>query len=144
VLFRSDGEVQFDDGSGAKVTMKDLGISCPVLVNATKPYLEELPDPNADTAPGAAPGMGSRGAVGGPNPMGGMGGMPGEPGMPGMPGMGSAGGRRPMAGGDPATAANTIKLQRFDFTVHFCWQPKTPSERQALKALEKAKTSGQP
>jgi hypothetical protein len=83
-------------------------------------------------------------------PMGGLMGGPmgGEP-VPGRgplePGLGGGGARRPAPGADPAATPNTIKLQRCDFTVHFCWQPKTPSERQAaLKAQEKAKTPGQP
>jgi type IV pilus assembly protein PilM len=35
-----------------------------------------------------------------------------------------------------------IKLQRFDFVVQFCWQPKLPSERRAAK--EAAKAAQQP
>ncbi len=37
----------------------------------------------------------------------------------------------PEAGGGmrTATAGNTVALRRFDFVVHFCWIPTTPSER---------------
>ena len=51
----------------------------------------------------------------------------------------AAGGNR---GGDD-TANNKIKLQRFDFVVQFCWQPKLPSERRAAKE-EAKKTQQQP
>jgi hypothetical protein len=36
-------------------------------------------------------------------------------------------------------------LKQFDFVVQFCWQPRTPQERQKAKeALEKAKPPAQP
>jgi hypothetical protein len=35
-------------------------------------------------------------------------------------------------------------LQRFDFNVQFCWQPKSPSERRALKEKEAANKAQQP
>ena len=34
---------------------------------------------------------------------------------------------------EKADGSGKIKLQRFDFNVQFCWQPKSPSERRALK-----------
>ncbi|MBN2473750.1 MAG: type IV pilus assembly protein PilM [Pirellulales bacterium] len=38
-----------------------------------------------------------------------------------------------------------VRLERFDFTVHFCWQPLSPSERETIRAEdEEAKASGQP
>ena len=100
------------DGQGVEpVSMKELGIGYPVLVDPRKirvvqavdPYAE--PDPAAAGAPGAAmPG----GAMG----MGmGMAGMPGE-----MGGMG-------------ANRGKTITLRRFDFVVQFCWQPTPPTAR---------------
>ena len=104
--------------------MKDLGITCPVLINPLKVYEEEIADPNAE---GAAAGAGGMAAVRGS-----------EPGLgPGVPDITATAEWNP----DDATGANTIKLQRFDFVVHFCWQPKTPSERHnAQKTAEKAKT----
>jgi type IV pilus assembly protein PilM len=35
-------------------------------------------------------------------------------------------------------AGEKIRLQRFDFDVQFCWQPKSPSERHAQKEKESA------
>ena len=44
-----------------------------------------------------------------------------------------------------AAAPSTIRLQRFDFVVQFCWQPKTPTERRdAKKAKEQAANPAQP
>ena len=107
-----------DDPSGVEeVTLQELGISYPVLVNPLKVESESLKNPNADPETG--------GRVGGGAEMGLMG--------------GAARPRRtPVAGGDTG-AADAIKLQRFDFVVHFCWQPKTATERrEAKKALEQA------
>jgi len=39
------------------------------------------------------------------------------------------------AGGDPAHS-DTVKLKRFDFTVQFCWQPKTLTERHELEKTQ--------
>ena len=57
------------------------------------------------------------------------------------PGLGGKLGNRPLGGnGNDSSGANTIELQRFDFLVHFCWQPTTPSDRRnAQKTAEKAK-----
>ena len=57
---------------------------------------------------------------------------------PGMVGGADAGrergggiGMRPEAGGEgnDAPVLKRFRLKRIDFTVQFCWQPKTPSER---------------
>jgi len=96
-----------------EVSLQDLGISYPVLINPLKVEPEEIVNPNADAPTGAAL----------------------RAGMPGNP-LGPGGVRKkPPAGaeGEDSAAPSTIKLQRFDFVVHFCWQPKTASERQAAK-----------
>ena len=86
--------------------------------------------------------MGPRGAMGrrgmmGPGMMGpGMMG-PGMTGRgmmgPGMMGPGMMGPGMPRAARPPRRAGlprpGAIRLMRFDFDVQFCWQPKTPSER---------------
>ncbi len=107
----SDGPDGFEE-----VSLQELGVSYPVLVNPLKVEKEEIIDPNADTPTGVRAG----GAA-----------------MPGIVGPGATG-RRPNATGAGAEGADsaapsTIKLQRFDFVVHFCWQPKTASERLAAK-----------
>jgi len=89
------------------VGLRELGVSYPVLVNPLKVEEVELADPNA--IPDAMP----RGEAMG---LGGLGG-------------------RTRGPADPSPGA--IRLKRFDFTVHFCWQPKTPSERRAAKKAEK-------
>jgi hypothetical protein len=108
-----------------KVSMKDLGISLPVLVNPLRVYDESVTDPNAEAAGGAG---------GGPA---------------GLPQGGAMG--RAAAADNGVPVANEIKLQRFDFVVQFCWQPKTPLERrkaakekEAKEALEKANAPAQP
>jgi hypothetical protein len=113
------------------VSLRDLGVLCPVLVNPERVFEEEIVNPNAD-AETARTAPGGRG--------GGMG-MMGEMGM-GIPGAG-----RPRTGlssaGDPTTNA-TIKLQRFNLDVQFCWQPKTPSERHAQKKPPEAAAQPRP
>ena len=94
------------DREGLKlVSMRELGISHPVLVNPMKVYMQEIEDPNIDVEAQAAANV--------------------------------AGGRRqPQAAN--LRGKNVISLQRFDFDVQFCWQPKTPSEREEAKEKELA------
>ena len=115
-----------DRGGLETMSMEELGIVHPVLVNPLKVYPQEVIDPNAE------PEMGYGGAG---NMM--EGGMPGMAGMPGM--------TRPRPAAGAAAGANTgniISLLRFDFDVQFCWQPKTPSERHEAK--EKGKPGENP
>lgn len=101
-----------DPNTVEEVTLQDLGISYPVLINPLRVEPETLKDPNAE------PDTGGR-ALGA------------EP--------GGARTRKPAAGAGNTGAGDDIKLQRFDFVVHFCWQPKTATERhEAKKALEQA------
>jgi type IV pilus assembly protein PilM len=96
------------------VSMADLGVSYPVLVNPARIVNVELPNPNA--VPDAT----------GPAVMGG--------------GLGAAGGRaRTPAGAGNDASAGTISLKKFDFVVQFCWQPKTPTMRQEAQKAKKAK-----
>ena len=117
-----EGRLQLPTGAGGKldgVTMKDLGISCPVLVNPMRVYEVEVIDPSAEPEMARAGGMG----------------MPMDP--SGM-GMGGPGRNRPVPGAGDTAATGTVKLGKFDFVVQFCWRPKTPSERhEAKKAQEK-------
>jgi type IV pilus assembly protein PilM len=97
-----------ENGKMEKVSMKELGISHPVLVDPKMAYPAEINDPNV-AASAAAAGM-ARGQMG-PAPGG--------------------------AHVDPASVG-TYTLKRFDFNVQFCWKPKTPEERhKARKAAEK-------
>ncbi len=93
------------------VSVKELGISYPVLINLGRVYEVEVEDPNAD--------LEAEGGVGiqGPGP--------GRPARgPGghMNAMGHEGGRR------------MVKLRRFDFVVQFAWQPIPPTVRHEKKA----------
>ena len=98
------------------VSLEELGITHPVLVNPLRVYPKEVINPNADPETGY-------GGTG--NPMG-----------PGM-GMGKMARPRPTPGAAAgANTGNTVLLQRFDFDVQFCWQPKTPSERHEAKEKE--------
>jgi type IV pilus assembly protein PilM len=107
-----------DPGGEEEATMQELGISCPVLVNPLRVETEELHNPNAEAD--------ATGRVGAGGPPGAF-----------APGMNRP--NRLPAAKDGASAPSTIKLQRFDFVVHFCWQPKTPTERrEAKKAKEQA------
>lgn len=107
-----------DRKSLESVSMKELGVSHPVLVNPERLYKVEVVNPNAvaNTQPG------------------GMGGM-GRGGFEGEMGMGGPAPRRPMgaAGAPGGVDDGKILLKKFDFNVQFCWQPKTPSEREEAK-----------
>lgn len=101
-----------ENGKMESVTMKELGISHPVLVNPLNVYKQDVQDPNlvARAASGGMP-------------------MPGGMQMPG----------RIAQPGPDDTKPTSIPLRRFDFVVQFCWRPTTPQERHdAKKALEKA------
>ncbi len=130
-----------DNESGEKklelVSMKELGVSYPVLVNPGNPYDEKVIDRDAEAeanedaaAAGAGLGGGKMGR--------GLAGM-------GMPGgemsMGAMGG----AGMGAMQNRKLITLRRFDFVVQFCWHPTPPTVRhQTKKKLEEAKAeSGQ-
>jgi type IV pilus assembly protein PilM len=81
------------------VSMQELGITYPVLVNPKKLEDEEIDNPSTSAE---------------------------------------------SVGGIKADGSGKIRLQRFDFNVQFCWQPKSPSERRALKEKEAANKAQQP
>jgi hypothetical protein len=118
-----------DSGKLESVTMQELGISHPVLVEVlcVPPRDVDVVIPGADTkvtdnaaTPAAEPAAQFRPRLGGES--GGFGG----PGRMSETPVGAA-----------ASDATTITLRRYDFVVHFCWQPKSPAERQeAKKAAE--------
>ncbi len=128
-----------EDGEEGKqktelVTMQELGISYPVLINPGGIIEVQVVDRDAeaDASEGAAAGARPRGA--------GMGG--GEMGM-GGPGMGGAGMGGPGMGGAGMGGMQNrkmIKLRRFDFKVQFCWHPTPPTVRhEKKKKQEEAK-----
>jgi len=55
----------------------------------------------------------------------------------GLGGGGEAGAATPSLVSEAAAAKDVIKLTRFDFDVQFCWQPKTPTERQEAREEKK-------
>ena len=95
-----------EQGGPEEVSMRELGISSPVLVNSSKTVPFEVPRPTGETtsAPRAA--------------------------AEAKPGPGGAA-EKPRPAGDNAPAP--VKLQRFDFDVQFCWQPKTPTQRREAR-----------
>jgi len=114
------------------VSMKELGISYPVLVNPGQIHMETVINPNAEGAfqSGVGPGMGP-GVMPGMGP-GAMGYSPEGAGM--MPGYGprtTTSARKDAAKDEDEEEKEdpVIELMRFDFEVEFCWQPKLPSER---------------
>jgi type IV pilus assembly protein PilM len=98
------------------VSLKDLGIGYPVLLDPRKvqvvpvvnPYAEPK-KPETGTAEGTAQSTTMEAMPGGYTNM---------PGMSGMPGM---------MGGQ--SQGERVMLRRFDFVVQFCWQPTPPTER---------------
>ncbi|NUQ61850.1 MAG: type IV pilus assembly protein PilM [Pirellulales bacterium] len=113
------------DGQNVEpVSMKELGIGFPVLVDPRQTKVVTVVDPYAEPAAAApgAPGAAPAAAVG---PMPGMmGAMPAGAAMPGeMSGMGAM---------NP-NQVKVITLRRFDFIVQFCWQPTPPTARHEKK-----------
>ena len=104
------------------VSMKELGITCPVLIDPPSVHEEEIQDWSVPAAAGPAgpPGMAARGIMG----------------------------QGPRGPGDKAeNEVKTVKVRRFHFVVQFCWQPVLPSERAKKKAdkekaEQKAKDAG--
>ena len=100
------------------VSMKELGISCPVLVDPGRIEEFEVPDPNWQPESGAGKGAADAPGV-----------------MPASP-MAPPGAMMPMAGSMSGTAGTLdrtprLRLRRFPFVVQFCWQPTPPSKRRA-------------
>jgi type IV pilus assembly protein PilM len=89
-----NSKVELPDGEGGmeKVSMQELGITYPVLVNPKKLEDDQVDNQNAS----------------------------------------------PEVGKARVDTGEKIRLQRFDFDVQFCWQPKSPSERRAQKEKESA------
>jgi type IV pilus assembly protein PilM len=118
----SNGKLKLPSGDQGKievVTMKELGISHPMLIDPQKIQPVELPNPNADLPSAGPAGRGDGGLLG-----------PGRTAM--QPGAGSNTGESDM-----------IHLQQFDFNVHFCWQPKSPTARLEAKKAAEAKTQAE-
>jgi type IV pilus assembly protein PilM len=136
-----------EQGQLEAVSVTDLDIGYPVLVDPGQIYPHELINPNVKGAlgrgmPGEAMGYGSEGY-----------GMEGYgPGGYGMDGYGTGGGSRfgPGYMGGPGRRPGTsategeeeeeeaeepvIDVLRFDFVVEFCWQPEMPGEGEAQDA----------
>jgi len=87
-----------DKGVPEAVSMQELGITYPVLINPKQLEDEEIVNPSASAE----------------------------------------------SGGTNADGSRKISLKRCDFNVQFCWQPKSPSERRALKEKETANKTQQP
>jgi type IV pilus assembly protein PilM len=137
-------------GGTELVSMKEFGISTPVLVNPELPRPELLSNPfgtgnammgGGPSGPGGMrtsspyPGPTGGGPMGSKTPPGGGYGATG-PRPAAYPGGGSAG----MPGTDPNATDSTIELARFNFEIQFVWQPVKQSERleKKLKAAEEA------
>ena len=109
------------DGKEETISLKELGISCPVLVTLGKNQLERvaLPNPFPKIPKAAFDELTSPAA-------------PGVPGVPAVPGALAAPAAVPSA---PLAAAAAPKqeIYMYKFTVQFAWQPTPPSERRARK-----------
>lgn len=114
------GEVELPTGPEGKMekfTVKELGISCPVMIHHRLNNNFTIPNPKA-VAKSSIPGM----AMSGPQ-------RPAPRGQPGQPG-------QPKAPAPPPPPKPEINVPRYEFTVQFCWK-QTPL-RQRLEARQKA------
>ena len=118
-----------EQGEVEPVSLRDLGIGYPVLVDPGQIYPDRLANPNAKggPAPGMSGGSGGyqmdyetesmgAGAAGMAMP-----GIPAGIAMPGTPG-GTA------ADTDKEAEPPFLDVLKFDFKVEFCWQPELPTE----------------
>ena len=164
------GKVKLPAGPGGgveEVTLEELGVTYPVLVTQeTKIDSEDVVNPSVDmTTMGEYEGSATRTfrdpnapktspakAAETPAQPGGPGGL-GMPKVPDMPARGATKAPAPakaitlpgtMMGrtgvADADLPENVIRVPRFDFVVHFCWQPKSASERAAARQLQKPNT----
>jgi type IV pilus assembly protein PilM len=111
------GKVKLASGSrgGAEeVSMRELGIRCPVLVKPLKPVPVDLPIPTAQAGSSSHPTAAPEAKPG--------------------PGGATEATHVVHAAGDDAP--RTVGVQKFDFDVQFCWQPKTPTERHEAKKTQ--------
>jgi type IV pilus assembly protein PilM len=129
-----------ENGQMEKVSMAELGISHPVLVNPLGTVPREVVDPNVAPTDSNNPAGGMGRPMGGMGqPMGAMGQPMGAMGAP-MGAMGQGRPRQENPSGAPAKSASQT-LDAFDFIVMFCWKPTTPQERhEAKKPPEKTDT----
>ena len=101
------------EGKKEHVTMKELGIQCPVLVDPKPLVRYRVPHPKAVAAamlnPTSTPGSGE--AAG-----------PASPKSPGSP-----------SGKDSSEPTETLEVLKYTFTVEFAWQPTPPSKRAELR-----------
>jgi type IV pilus assembly protein PilM len=110
------------------VTLKELGIGYPVLIDPGAPQAVEIPDPDAER--NRAEDKKTGGATGPAAAAGAAGAAAGRPGTNlTSPGPSMMGG--PMGTGQ---AVKRISVRRFVFRIQFCWQPTPPTERQKKKA----------
>jgi len=111
-----------DDGKVQKklISLKDLGISHPVLINLGKEYRDTIIDY------GASPDESEAGATAGA----------GGKAVPGLEDPALAGGVVPGAPG--ASQGKRITLNRSDFIIEFAWKPTPPRERLKQEASEAA------
>jgi hypothetical protein len=107
------------------VSMKELGVSHPVLINPGRVKPSQIINPNVK-------GAGRPGAMGGP----GYGGMYEEMDEGAPMGMYSPTGRRPSAAadGEEEEESPVIDVMVFEFTVEFAWKPRLSSEEEAQDA----------
>jgi hypothetical protein len=132
------------DGSAKELTTKELGVSFPVLVECTEP--KDIPNPLLETERVGPTGVGGEeaeeGAFGGVHGFGG-GGSFGQPAAT-PPAAGSAA-EGPERVVDPDVAPFVKKC---DFTVQFCWQGITASQRREIEKkrrqaeMEQAEATG--
>lgn len=111
------GMILLDDGSGQmiEVSMKELGISHPVIVLDSVPKTVMLDNPEFD-----------------PATMGGVNGMGGEMG----PGLGGPMGPMGPMGSDTPIVPAKIPVKVYEFTVQFCWQETPLSKRIENKKIQ--------
>ena len=127
-----------EEGELVRVSMKELGIGYPVLINPGQFVPEKVANPNVEGASPMGTGSGATGYA--PDAMKG-------PGAAAGLGPGGLGGTRPPTGRassekDKDAEDAVVELDRFDFEVEFVWQPALPTERLEKEEQTEAKRQG--
>ena len=128
------GKVEDGEEPMELVSLAELGIGFPALIDPPRPVIVQLKNPNLEGGKSQSAARVSDDVSGGDE----IGGADVDAGGGAGGGFATAAPRRVVAVEEEEQVNPTIKLGRFDFVVQFSWQPTPRSVRQASKAAREA------